>query len=243
MRFCDRFFAVPITVFNKKVRFDARSGCGDTCVLHTHFLGHSCEDTAVECVAEGCSSTPFCTFARAGRQQALCVALVSDHTVCSTPPRCLKEHAKDVRHHPAQSVLFNRCGCGRYDAALSQLALRLICFVRASTHTSVHGQSQQHTPSWHGLPVTQKRLTPRGLTCWRESSAVHLEDSARVWEVSFHTEAPVTCAQVSCAVVFFWVPATQGEHGAKENCALGQQIWRRGERSIAQCQEGLVTEQ
>ena len=71
---------------------------------HT-FLGTVAKPLWLSELRESWLSTSFCTFARASREQALCVALVPDHTVCATPPRILEQHAKDVRHHPAQSVL------------------------------------------------------------------------------------------------------------------------------------------
>ena len=93
---------------NKKPQFDATSGCGDTSVLCTHyFLDTVTKPLWLSELRESWLSTSFCAFARASREQALCVALVPDHTVCAAPPRILEQHAKDVRHHPAQSMKTN----------------------------------------------------------------------------------------------------------------------------------------
>ena len=109
VRFCDRFFAVPSTVFKQKVQFDATSGCGARASSTHTFLDTVATPLWLNELRESWLSTSFCAFARASREQALCVALVPDHTVCATPPRILEQHAKDVRHHPAQSVLLKKC--------------------------------------------------------------------------------------------------------------------------------------
>ena len=115
-------------------------------LLHT-FVDTVAKPLWLSGLRESWLSTSFCTFARASRQQALCVALVPDHTVCATPPPILEQQAKDVRHHLAQSVLF----------------LKGAAFVSACSSVNVfracpHPQPHTWAVTRHRIPVTLKQL-------------------------------------------------------------------------------------